>query len=291
MDCLLKGMTRDEPLLVLGLVDTASVEEAKSRHGTFPTATAALGRVMSGALLLSAFLKNGQKVMVQVIGDGPLRGVVAEADWGGRVRGYVNRPRVHLDLRKGKLDVGRALGNGTLNVVKDLGLREYYRGSVPLQTGEIAMDLAYYLSASEQIPAAVSLGAYVEADGTVTASGGYLVHPMPGASDDAVERLERRLPGIRPVSAMILDGMDAREILEEVVGMPVDVRERKEVVFRCPCRRDRVLDALAALGPDEIRELIRKRESAKVHCRFCTRRYAVSLPELLCLLQDDSSHP
>lgn len=289
MDCLLKGMTRDEPLLVLGLVSTDAVETAKSLHGAFPTAAAALGRVLSGALLLSAFLKDGQKVMVQVIGDGPLRGVVAEADWVGRVRGYVKRPRVHLALREGKLDVGRAVGTGTLNVIKDLGLREHYRGSVPLQTGEIAMDLAYYLSASEQLPAAVSLGVYVDTDNTVRASGGYLVHPMPGTTAGAVERLERRLPGIRPVSRMILDGMDAREILEEVVGMPIEVRERREVLYRCPCNRGRVLDALAALGPDEIRQLIRKRESAAVQCEFCRRRYSVSLPELLSLLQRGSS--
>jgi len=291
MDGLQKGIAKDEPLLVVGLVDTEAVETAKSVHDTYPTASAALGRVMSGALLLSSLLKTGQKVILQAAGDGPLHGIVAEADSAGRVRGYVKRPHVHLGLKDGKLDVGRAVGKGYLNVIKDLGLKEYYRGIVPLQTGEIAMDLAYYLNASEQIPAAVSLGVYVDTDNSVKASGGYLVHPMPGASEDAIERLEKRLKKIRPVSSMILDGMGPREIMEEAAGLPIDVRERKEVSFHCPCSRNRVLDAIAALGKAEIGELVGKSESAKVECHFCRKEYAVSRAELFSLLIDKDDGP
>ena len=284
-------MTRGEPLLVAALVDTESVERAKTVHDTYPTATAALGRVMSGALLLSSFLKDRQKVMLQVSGDGPLQSVVAEADWAGRVRGYVKRPHIHLAIRDGKLDVGRAIGNGFLNVIKDLGIRDYYRGSVPLQTGEIAKDIAYYLSASEQLPAAVSLGVYVDSDNVVKASGGYLVHPMPGTSEEAIVFLENRLKGVRPVSEMILDGMGPGEIMEEAVGLPVDVGERKQVVYRCPCTRDRVLDSLAALGKQEVDDLVRKGEPVNVECHFCRERYDVTLDELVSLLRDvDSPH-
>ena len=291
MDVLMKGITQGEPLLVVGLVDTAAVEKAKSVHDTYPTASAALGRVISGALLLSALLKDGQKVMLQVAGDGPLHGVLAEADSAGRVRGYVKRPHVHLGVKDGKLDVGRAIGAGYLNVIKDLGIREYYRGTVPLQTGEIAADLAYYLNASEQLPAAVSLGVYVDADNSVKASGGFLVHPLPGASEDAIGHLENRLKGIRPVSAMILDGMGPREIMEEAAGLPIDIRERKEVSFHCPCSKDRVLDAIAALGRAEIDELIKKGEPAKVECHFCRTEYVVSQVELFSLTMDTYRSP
>lgn len=285
----MKGITRGEPLLVVGLVDTAAVEKAKSVHDTYPTASAALGRVISGALLLSALLKDGQKVMLQVAGDGPLQGVLAEADSAGRVRGYVKRPHVHLGVKDGKLDVGRAIGTGYLNVIKDLGIREYYRGTVPLQTGEIATDLAYYLNASEQLPAAVSLGVYVDTDNSVRASGGFLVHPLPGASEDAIGQLENRLKAVRPVSAMILDGMGPREIMEEAAGLLIDIREQKEVSFHCPCSKDRVLDAIAALGKAEIDELIKKGEPAKVECHFCRTEYVVSLVELFSLVMDTYS--
>ena len=286
MDGLLKGITRDEPLLVVGLVDTAAVEQAKSVHDTYPTASAALGRLMSGALLLSSLLKTGQKVMVQVAGDGPLHGGLAEADASGHVRGYVKRPHVHMGLKDGKLDVGRAIGAGYLNVIKDLGIREYYRGIVPLQTGEIATDLAYYLNASEQIPAAVSLGVYVDTDNSVKASGGFLIHPLPGAGEEAIGRLEHRLKGIRPVSAMILDGMGPQGIMEEAAGLAVDILERKDVSYYCPCTRERVLDAIAALGAAEIDELVGKGEPAKVECHFCRKVYLVSREELLSLLMD-----
>ncbi len=284
MDELLKGIAKEEPLLVVGLVDTAAVDRAKSVHDTFPTASAALGRVMSGVLLLSALLKEGQRVMLQASGDGPLHGIVAEADWAGRVRGYVKRPHVHLGLRDGKLDVGRGFGKGYLNVIKDLGIREYYRGTVPLQTGEIATDLAYYLNASEQLPAAVSLGVYVDVDNSVKASGGFLVHPMPGAEEGSIARLENRLKGIRPVSSMILDGMSTREIMEEAAGLAVDIIEKKDVRFHCPCSKERVLDAIAALGREEIDYLLRKGEPAKVECRFCRKEYAVSQEDLSSLL-------
>lgn len=291
MDALLKGIARGEPLLVVGLVDTAAVEKAKSVHDTYPTASAALGRVMSGALLLSALLKDGQKVMLQVSGDGPLHGILAEADRAGRVRGYVKRPHVHMGLKDGKLDVGRAIGTGYINVIKDLGLREYYRGIVPLQTGEIAADLAYYLNASEQFPAAVSLGVFVDTDNSVKASGGFMVHPLPGASEDAIADLENRLKRIRPVSTMILDGMGPGEIMEEAAGLPIDIRERKEVSFHCPCSRDRVLDAIASLGKTEIDELIKKKEPAKAECHFCRTEYIISQEELVSLLMDAYSGP
>lgn len=279
-------MAKNEPLLAVGLVNTETVERARTIHGTYPTASAAMGRVISGALLLSSFLKEGQKVIIQVKGDGPLREIVAEADWLYRVRGYVKRPHIHLELRDNKFDVGRAVGSGFLYVIKDLGIREPYHGSVPLQTGEIAEDLAHYLSVSEQIPAAVSLGVYVDADNRVKASGGFMIHALPGTSEAALDYLEKRLKGIRPVSSGILEGLGPEEIMEEAVGMPLEILERKEVLYYCPCSKQRVMDAIVALGIKDMEEFIQKKESVKIRCRFCGTDYTVTQEELTELLKE-----
>ncbi len=285
MDLLLKGMTKGEPLLVIGLVDTETVEKARIIHDTYPTVSAAFGRMISGAILLSSLLKEGQKVILQVIGDGPLKEVVAEADWLCRVRGYVKEPHIHLGLKDGKLDVGRAIGNGILNVIKDLGLREYYHGSVLLQTGEIATDLAYYFKVSEQIPAAVSLGVYVDTDNSVKASGGFMIHALPGVSEETIEYLEERLKGLRTVSSMILNGLGPKEIIEEAVGLPLDIIDRKEVFYYCPCNKDRVMDTIVALGKKDIEDLVEKGETVNVMCRFCKTGYAVSQEDLISILK------
>lgn len=284
MDILIKAIARDEPFLIVSLDNTETVEEARRIHDTYPTATAALGRTISGALLMSSLLKEGQKVIIQIAGDGPLKEVVAEADWLSRVRAYIKRPHIHLGLKDNKLDVGRAIGNGVLTVIKDLGLKEYYRGSVPLQTGEIATDLAYYLRYSEQIPAAVSLGVYVEADNTVKASGGFMIHALPAVTESAIHFLEERLKNLPPVSSMILKGMTQEEIIDEAIGMPFDILERRTVLYHCPCTRERVLDAIVSLGEEDIKEFIKKGEPLEVQCQFCKKGYTVSVEELMKIL-------
>ena len=289
MDTLLKAMATDEPILLVALVDTYTVERARVIHDTYPTASAAMGRVMSGALLLSSLLKEGQKVIIQVAGDGPLKGVMAESDWRCRVRSYVKRPHIHLGIKDGKLDVGRAIGSGFFNVIKDLGLRDYYQGSVPLQTGEIATDLAYYLHTSEQIPAAVSLGVYVDTDNAVTASGGFMIHSLPGASDEITGYLEERLAGVRPVSSMIRDGLEPDKIIEEATGLKFKILERRDVVYTCHCTKERVLDAILAIGKKDIEELIHKKETARIECQFCKTEYLVAEDELELLLQEFAS--
>lgn len=197
MDKLVKALAADGTLLAVGLVDTKTVEDARRIHDTYPTASAALGRALSGAVLLASVLKQNQKVTLQIAGDGPLQEIVAEADSECRVRGYIRRPHVHLDPKNGKLDVGGAVGSGFLNVIKDVGLREPYRGTVNLQSGEIAEDIAYYLNASEQVPSAVSLGVYVDKDNSVKAAGGFMIQALPDVKDETLECLEERLRGIR----------------------------------------------------------------------------------------------
>jgi molecular chaperone Hsp33 len=162
---------------------------------------------------------------------------------------------------------------------------------VPLQTGEIATDLAYYFNSSEQIPAAVSLGVYVDTDNSVKASGGFMIQTLPGLREEIVGYLERKLQGLPPVSTMILDGLSPKEIMEEAVGLPIEIYEWKEVLYYCPCTRDRVLDAIVALGKKDMEELASKEEVLNVQCEFCKTEYVVSQEELLCLLSSiKSSH-
>lgn len=285
MDQISRGLAEGGTIIVAGLVDTITVERARSVHDTYPTASAALGRLLSGALLLASSLKEGQKVFIQVAGDGPLKEMVAEADWLCRARGYVRRPHIHLPLKEGKLDVGGAVGSGFLNVIKDLGLREPYRGTVAIQTGEIAEDIAYYLNVSEQVPSVVSLGVYVDKDNSVKASGGFLIQALPEARDETIDYLEARIKSLRPVSSMVLDGMGPVGIMEEAVGLPVKVIESKDVSYYCPCGKERVLDAITTLGAAELEGYIKRGKPVEVVCRFCKTKYAVTKHDLAAVLK------
>jgi len=291
MDTLVKGIASRESILLIGLIDTVAAEKARAIHDTYPTASAALGRVMSAAVLLASMLKENQKVMVQVTGDGPLREVVAESDWLLRVRGYVRRPHIYVGLKKGKLDVGRGVGKGFFNVVKDLGLARPYRGTVPLQTGEIAMDLTYYLTVSEQIPSAVSLGVYVDPDNSVRASGGFMIQALPGSKDETIEYLENRLKEVPPVSSMILDGLSGEEILSRAAGRSFDVIEKRKIIYHCSCSKERFLDSIAALGQDEIKSLIKNKKGLNAKCEFCKARYVISQEELHSILDKAPESP
>jgi molecular chaperone Hsp33 len=280
MDLLVKAMARKGFVTVTVVVNTASVDKARTLHDTYPTATAALGRTMTGVMLMASLLKEGQKISAQIVGDGPLKEVFAEADWLSRVRGYVRKPHVFMGLIGESLDVGRAIGPGYLHVIKDIGLRESYHSSIALQTGEIASDIAYYLSVSEQFPAAISLGVYVDTDNSVKASGGFLVHTMPGIDDWLVTYMEDRISTTPTVSSMVLDGKAPAEIIHEILGMPFDIIDQKEVSYYCPCSKDRVLRALITLGQQDLREMIAKEEPLAIQCHFCKTDYSVTPVEL-----------
>jgi molecular chaperone Hsp33 len=273
-------MARKGPVAVTVLVNTATVEKARTLHDTYPTATAALGRTMTGVMLMASLLKEGQKMSVQIVGDGPLKEVFAEADWLSRVRGYIRKPHVFMGLIGESLDVGRAIGPGYLHVIKDLGLRESYHSSIPLQTGEIASDIAYYLSVSEQFPAAISLGVYVDTDNSVKASGGFLVHTMPGIDDWLVTYMEDRISTTPTVSSMVLDGKTPKEIVSEILGMPFDVIDQREVSYYCPCSKERVLRALITLGEQDLREMMAQKVPPAIQCHFCKTDYSVTPVEL-----------
>lgn len=286
MDEIVKGLVRDEHLLVVAVNCTGVVEEARKIHDTWPTATAAMGRVIAGTLLLASTLKDKQKVMLQVKGNGPLQEIVAESDWLFRVRAYVKRPHIYMGLKGEKIDVGRAVGIGFLNVIKDLGLREYYQSSVSLQTGEIATDLAYYLNTSEQIPSAVSLGVFVETDNSVKAAGGFMIQTMPQTKPEIIDYLERKLFLCSSSSTMILQGLHPLRMLEEAVGLPIELLLRSEVSYSCPCSKDRVINAVVALGKREIEEMIEEGKKVDIECHFCKKKYELTINELRVILKD-----
>lgn len=286
-DRLARTLTADGTVRGFAAVTTELVEEARVRHGTLPTATAALGRALTAALLLGGLLKTGdERVSLQFSGDGPLGGILVDATPDGAVRGFVSRPQTHLAPRAGKLDVGGALGRGLLCVMRvPAGEGPPYRSIVPLVTGEIGTDVARYLADSEQTPSAVGIGVFVEPDGRVAAAGGYLLQSMPGADPRTVERLEENVGTSRPPSELVRSGLDARSILTSLLaGVETHVLEERPVRFACRCNRARVESAILAMGRAEVLDVLAGERRAEVVCEFCAARYVVEEPELQALL-------
>jgi molecular chaperone Hsp33 len=274
-DYWIRAVTEDGSVRAMAAVTTRAVDQARRRHATAPTATAALGRTLTAAGLLGSTLKDGQTVMVRVLGDGPLGGALAMSDAAGGVRGYVANPDVHLPLTAtGKLNVGGAVGRGTLHVTVDVGLRVPYHGSVPLVSGEIGEDLASYLVSSQQVPSVVALGVLVSPDGQVAAAGGLIVQVLPGAGDGVTDYLDARARLIPAVTSMISSGRTPEEIVAEALGeLSSQVVARHPVRFRCGCSMAKVRTVLVALGERDMRDLLEERGSVEVRCNFCGRRF------------------
>lgn len=276
----------------LAAVTTGVVEEARRRHGTYPTATAALGRTLTGALLLGGTMKDEERLSIELVGDGPLRRVMASTTGAGKVRGYVAHPATHLPSKAGKLDVAGAIGSGMLCVIRTQPWnKEPYRSIMRLVSGEIAQDLAHYLVNSEQIPSAVALGVFVNRAGDVGAAGGYLVQMLSGADDAVTRQVERNVAGLPPVTTMVRDGAGPNEILQAVlaglVTEPLDVQSTR---FACPCTRERVFGAILLLGRAEIEDMIARDGGAEVTCEFCAERYVVSADELRMLVAEPAGN-
>lgn len=270
-----------EGVRVYAAITTELVKEAARRHDCYPVASAALGRTMTGALLLAANLKNEEAITVKFNGDGPLGAVVADAVPEGYVRGYVVNPHVNLPLTPhNKLDVGGGVGRGMVSVTRFTGLREPVTGSTELVNGEIAEDLIRYLYVSEQTPSSVGLGVLVNPDLSVEAAGGFFIQPLPDASDEAITRIEENLKGISSVTGMVTSGMDARDMIEKLMeGFEVNYLSETELSFRCQCSKERIQEVLASLGRADMESLIEDGH-AEVCCHFCGEKYEFSKDEL-----------
>ena len=292
MDQIVRVIAKDAPVKAMAISARDMVERARAIHDCWPVASAALGRLLMAASMMGAAMKeeNGS-VTLRVRGDGPLGALTAVSDSRGNVRGYVRNPAVDVPRKaKGKLDVGAAVGGGgDLTVIRDLGLKEPYVGSVQLVGGEIAEDVAAYFVESEQVPTACALGVLIAPDQTVQAAGGYLIQLLPGADEDIVSAVEGGVARLGAVSARLDSGMDPLGLLREVLGeFELEVLETVPVEYRCYCTRERVSRALISLGRKELGALIEEQGGAELTCQFCDKAYRFSADELAAL-RDESS--
>lgn len=284
MDRLVRAITTDGMVQAVAVSTRDLTERARNIHTTLPVATAALGRALAAASMMGNALKvEDASLTLQIKGGGPLGTVLTVSDAQGNVRGYVQQPHVDLPLRPdGKLDVGSAVGSdGTLTVIKDLGMKEPYIGSVQLLGGEIAEDLAAYFVESEQIPTACALGVLVGTDQSVTSAGGYLIQLLPGAGEDIITKIEAGVQRVGSVSHALEGGLDGAGLLRAVLSdFDLEILETHPVEYRCYCSRDRVTRALISMGREELSSLIQEQGQAELTCQFCDQIYRYSKEEL-----------
>lgn len=283
-DAVLKGINDDKTIKVVAARTTNLVQEASRRHRTSPLASAALGRVLTGALLLGLDLKGRESVTVRINGGGPAGTILAVAEGDGTVRGYITEPDVDLPEKSpGKLDVGSAVGtDGLLEVVRDLGLKSPFIGAVHLISGEIAEDIAYYLSYSEQVSSLVSLGVLVDRDRSVKAAGGILVQALPGADEALLEKIEQNIERLGPISSLIDSGTPLEHILRDIYGdIPFTIIEERKVAFQCKCSREKVEAVLKMLEPEDIEKALETQGRVEIRCNFCNETYYYTEQEVM----------
>lgn len=252
------------------------VERARQIHQTWPTATAVLGRLLTGTLIMGVMSDNPHRLTVKLSGDGPVGETLAVSNCRGRVKGCLANPQVDLDLNaQGKLDVAGAVGKGFFTVIKDLGLKEPYQGVVPLQSGEIAEDFAFYFSKSEQTPSAVALGVLVAPDGAVKTAGGFVLQLMPGVSEQTTAELETKLAHWPAVTERLATGLSPLQLIQQIFGGSAELKvlEELKVAYECDCSRERFLGPLLSLGRDELDEILTEQGQVEVRCHFCNQRY------------------
>ena len=258
-------------------------EDARRAHNTSPVVTAALGRLLSAGAMMGSMLKGDKDLLtLQVKGDGSMRGLTVTADAKGCVKGYPIVPDVIVPANAlGKLDVGGAIGKGTLSVIKDMGLKEPYVGQTQLQTGEIAEDLTYYFAASEQVPSAVGLGVLMNKDNTVRQAGGFIIQLMPFAEEGVIAKLEENLAKVASVTALLEEGNSPAGMLQILLnGMDPEITDTSEVFFRCNCSKERIERVLISLGKEELSDMIQEGEPIEVNCQFCNKSYSFTVDEL-----------
>ena len=263
------------------------VEQAREIHQTSPVCTAALGRLLTAGTMMGIMLKGEDDLMTMTIkGDGPMQGLTVTADAKGRVKGFVYNPNVwNAPKYKGKLDVGGAIGRGTLTVVRDQAFGEPYSSQVELLTGEIAEDLTSYFVTSEQVPSSVGLGVLVNPDQTVEQAGGFIIQLMPGFTDETVDKLEASLKKIHSVTQLLEEGLSPEEILQKILGdMDLELLDTVPAEFYCNCSRERVTKVLLSIGEKDIQEMIDEGKPVELACHFCGKKYSFSVDELKILL-------
>lgn len=282
-DYIVRATAANQQIRAFAIYSKELVETAREHHNTSPVATAALGRLLSAGAMMGVMMKGEKDVLtIQMKGDGPINGVLVTADSKGNVKGYVGNPNVLIPPNyAGKLDVGAAIGYGTMTVIKDMGLKEPYASQVPLGTSEVAEDLTYYFATSEQVPSAVALGVLMEKNNTVKQAGGFIIQLMPFAEESVISALEEKIAKITSVTSMLEQGLTPEGILEEVLGdLGVEFTDKLETKFFCDCTKEKVSKALLSVGKEELQDMIDEGKEIEVHCHFCNTNYAFGTDEL-----------
>ena len=293
MDKLIHGTAADGTVRVMAAITTETVAEAIRRHQTSPTVSAALGRLLTGTLLLASGQKELDRLTVKIEADGAVEGITAEAGTDGKVRGYVKNPYTELPPKEnGKFDVSGIVGSGMFYVIRetgyDIGLyREPYVGSVPIVSGEIAEDFAYYLAKSEQIPSAVLLGVLLEKQAPfVKASGGVIIQMMPGANEHIITMIEDTISHAPHITSIINEGASAQDLVKLALGeIDFEILEEKEIAFDCNCSFERAVSLIGSLGRDEVSAMLAEDKGAKMTCGFCNELYTLDERDLQKMLE------
>lgn len=282
-DYIIRATAAGETVRAFAITSTELTAEAREIHHTFPVVTAALGRLLSAGAMMGSMMKGeNDKLTLLMKGDGPIGQLTVTVDSHGNVKGFPAEPSVDIPLKRaGKLDVGGAIGHGTLTVIMDLGLKEPYNGQVEIQTGEIGDDLAYYFTVSEQTPSAVGLGVMVDTDSSVKHAGGFIIQMMPDVEEETVAAIEAKLDGADPVTTMMEKGMSPEDILEYYLGdLDLKINEKLPVQYHCDCSKERVAGALATLSTKDLEDIINDGEEIEVKCYFCNSAYKFQVDEL-----------
>ncbi|MFD3156113.1 Hsp33 family molecular chaperone HslO [Haloimpatiens sp. FM7330] len=288
-DKLVKATAKNGQIRIIAAITTELVDESVKIHKCAPTAAAALGRMITVGSLMGTMLKSEKDTLtLKISGGGPARGIVVTSYADAHVKGYIGNPNVDLPANaKGKLDVGGAIGrNGDLTVIRDMGLKEPYIGQVPIYTGEVGDDLAYYFTVSEQTPSAVGAGVLVDKDLSIKAAGGFIIQMMPDAEELLADLLTYRLQEIPPITKMISDGKTIEQILEYIFEeMDLKILEEIKPEYRCDCSREKVERALISIGSKDLKEIYEDGKSEELVCEFCNKKYEFTHEQIGKLLE------
>lgn len=282
-DYLVRATAAQGAIRAFAVTSRQLTEQARRYHHTSPVISAALGRLLAAGAMMGTMMKGSEDLLtLQIISNGPAKGLVVTADAAGHVKGYPKVAEVELPANAmGKLDVGGAVGSGILRVIRDMGLKEPYTGTTQLQTGEIAEDLTYYFASSEQTPSSVGLGVLVDTDCTIRQAGGFIIQLMPQAGDEVIEQLEKNISLLRPVTDMLEQGLLPEHMLQELLkGLEMEIIDHMPVSFACSCSKERIRKALASISKKDFQSIIDDGEPIEVKCQFCNTAYTFEVEEL-----------
>lgn len=279
-DILIKALALNERVRVYVLRNTETLNEAIRRHDLWPSAASVLGKTMAIGLMMGAMLKGDEALTIKIDGNGPVGTVCVDSNSKGEVRGYLERSHVNFTNKYGLDDVTTLGYNGYIDVIKDLKLKDLFTSTIPLQTGDLAKDFTYYFTVSEQTPSVCSLGCKIDVNNTALVCGGIIIQLLPNATESEIVKIESRLDKLKNMSELLLNNLDLTKILELVFDKDYEVLEKMNVSFSCPCSKEHFKDGLAALGKEELKDMIEKDGKAEVVCHYCGNRYNFTKEEL-----------